>query len=306
MNGWNPTSRCRYSCQIRTGICRNGLNPKSGKKERGRGNLEIGEATHPEDENLGGSQTSDAGIRTRTTKAPQLVFPDLLSRHRIDRQPDAEAAIFLIDARSFRDAELPGVSDPTSAAARCWAAPSSTPSSRTCSTPRPPRSPGSSSTQKNTALGALVNGQIQPLGYTPLGLEDSSLTTTTTVGGPVATFTYGWTEFDIAPGGGRLTVSTFGIPAYNQSEIGLPLLLRQPALVQRFTVDAQRPVLSARLDGSDVVVRCNRAPPAHPGRRPPSEKGIRRAGVGIAARNSAAAQRSENTTHKTHINTIHI
>jgi hypothetical protein len=50
-------------------------------------------------------------------------------------------------------------------------------------------------------------------------------------------------------------VSTFGIPAYSQSEIGLPLLLRQPALVQRFTVDAQRPVLTARLVGSDVVVR---------------------------------------------------
>ncbi len=109
--------------------------------------------------------------------------------------------------------------------------------------------------QKNTAIGALVNGQIQPLGYTTLGLDDSGLATTTTVGGPVATFTYGWTEFDIAPGGGRLTVSTFGIPAYSQSEIGLPLLLRQPALVQRFTVDAQRPVLTARLVGSDVVVR---------------------------------------------------
>jgi alkaline phosphatase D len=109
-------------------------------------------------------------------------------------------------------------------------------------------------TQKNTALGALVNGQIQPLGYTPVGLQDSGLTTTNTVGGPVATFTYGWTQFDISPGGSRLTVSTFGIPSYTGAEIGLPLLLRQPALVQQFTVDAQRPVLTARLDGGEVVI----------------------------------------------------
>ena len=109
-------------------------------------------------------------------------------------------------------------------------------------------------TQKNTALGALVNGQIQPLGYTPVGLEDSGLTTTQIVGGPVATFTYGWTQFEISPGGKRLTVSTFGIPSYTGAEIGVPLLLRQPTLVQQFTVDAQRPVLTARLDGSDVVV----------------------------------------------------
>jgi hypothetical protein len=100
----------------------------------------------------------------------------------------------------------------------------------------------------------LVNGQIQPLGYTPVGLEDSGLTTTQIVGGPVATFTYGWTQFEISPGGKRLTVSTFGIPSYTGAEIGVPLLLRQPTLVQQFTVDAQRPVLTARLDGSDVVV----------------------------------------------------
>jgi len=109
--------------------------------------------------------------------------------------------------------------------------------------------------QKNEALAGLVNGQVQPLGYTPLGLADSGLSFTMGVGGPAATFTYGWTEFDIAPGGQRLTVSTFGIPAYTSAEINLPLLLRQPTLVQQFTVDAQRPVLSARLDGSDIVVR---------------------------------------------------
>jgi phosphodiesterase/alkaline phosphatase D-like protein len=108
--------------------------------------------------------------------------------------------------------------------------------------------------QKNTALGALVNGQIQPLGYTPVGLQDSGLATTNIVGGPVATFTYGWTQFEISPGGRRLTVSTFGIPSYTGAEIGLPLLLRQPSLVQQFTVEAQRPSLTARLDGGDVVV----------------------------------------------------
>jgi hypothetical protein len=55
--------------------------------------------------------------------------------------------------------------------------------------------------QKNTALGALVNGQIQPLGYTPVGLQDSGLATTNIVGGPVATFTYGWTSSKSPPEG---------------------------------------------------------------------------------------------------------
>jgi hypothetical protein len=113
--------------------------------------------------------------------------------------------------------------------------------------------------QKNDALAALVNGQVQPLGYSPLGLADSALAVTSVVGGPAATFTYGWTEFDIAPGGSRLTVSTYGIPAYTSTQIDLQLLLRQPTLVQQFTVEAQRPVLSARLEGSDVVVRWAKA-----------------------------------------------
>lgn len=69
--------------------------------------------------------------------------------------------------------------------------------------------------QQEAYVRGLVNAQIQPLGYDPIGLEGSPINAQLLVGGYSATNSYGWTEFDIAPGTGLLTVTTYGIPFYS-------------------------------------------------------------------------------------------
>ncbi len=108
--------------------------------------------------------------------------------------------------------------------------------------------------QKNSAIAALVDNQVVPLGYSPLGFADSSLDVIWETGAPVATFTYGWTEFEITPDTGRLAVTTYGIPAYGTSAIGPDLLLQTPKVMNRFTVGPERPVLTLRRSGSGLEV----------------------------------------------------
>ncbi len=100
--------------------------------------------------------------------------------------------------------------------------------------------------QKDQAITGLVNSQIQPLGYTPLGLEDSGLDFRVETGGSVATFTYGWTEFEIDSATRALRVTTYGLPSYAANQINDQLLLAQPAVVNRFTVSAEKPALQLR------------------------------------------------------------
>jgi hypothetical protein len=100
--------------------------------------------------------------------------------------------------------------------------------------------------QKDQAMTGLVNSQIQPLGYTPLGLEDSGLDFRVEIGGSVATFTYGWTEFEIDSATRALRVTTYGLPSYAANQINDQLLLAQPAVVNRFTVSAEKPALQLR------------------------------------------------------------
>jgi hypothetical protein len=103
-----------------------------------------------------------------------------------------------------------------------------------------------SPSQKNAAIEGLVNSQIQPLGYSPLGLADSGLDYSVEVGGAAATFTYGWSEFEIHPTSRALRVTTYGIPAYTRAQMNEETLLRQPQVVSRFTVQSERPRLEIR------------------------------------------------------------
>jgi phosphodiesterase/alkaline phosphatase D-like protein len=108
--------------------------------------------------------------------------------------------------------------------------------------------------QKNDAITGLVNAQVQPLGYSPLGLQDSGIDARFDAGGPTAVFTYGWTEFNIDAATRALQVTTYGLPYYTQAQVNEDLLLAQPAVVSRFTVQPERPALVVRTVAGRVRV----------------------------------------------------
>lgn len=77
------------------------------------------------------------------------------------------------------------------------------------------------------------------LGYDPMGLEGSPINAQLLQGEYLATHTYGWSEFEIAPGTGQLTVTTYGVPPYTQAELLAnpnPILTAQPEIVSQFQV----------------------------------------------------------------------
>lgn len=93
----------------------------------------------------------------------------------------------------------------------------------------------------------LVNSQLAPFGYSPLGLEDSGIPFTNlmpSVAGvqldySVATHTYGWTEFEIDAVTGKLIVTTYGIPNYSYEDlVADPTLITglTPQVYSRFAV----------------------------------------------------------------------
>ena len=72
---------------------------------------------------------------------------------------------------------------------------------------------------KDAQLEELFNRVVLKLqGFTPLGLEDSLIDWQRVKGGWVVGHTFGWTEFEIAPETGKLTITTWGVPAYTPLE----------------------------------------------------------------------------------------
>jgi len=96
----------------------------------------------------------------------------------------------------------------------------------------------------------LVDAQLLPLGYSALGLEGSGIPFENLM--PVvpgigqldyslATHSFGWTEFEIDPVTGKLTVTTWGIPHYSYADMTndpASVLARSPQIVSRFAVAA--------------------------------------------------------------------
>jgi alkaline phosphatase D len=80
----------------------------------------------------------------------------------------------------------------------------------------------------------VVNAQVTPLGYSPIGLEDSGLNVQLLQGAYTATGTYGWTEFDVDAVTQDLLVTTYGIPYYKVGEAIDPNI--QPTIVSQFRV----------------------------------------------------------------------
>lgn len=103
---------------------------------------------------------------------------------------------------------------------------------------------------KDQFIKALINAQVAPLGYSPLGLEGSGIpfeNLMPSVPGfgqldyALSTHSYGWTEFEIDPASGKLTVTTWGIPAYDYDQLAAnPASITglSPQIVSRFAVAA--------------------------------------------------------------------
>jgi 3-phytase/alkaline phosphatase D len=92
---------------------------------------------------------------------------------------------------------------------------------------------------KDNFIEQLVNGQIVPLGYDPIGLINSNIQVLSSSGGYVATHVYGWTEFDIDRDSKALTITTYGIDSYTYEDLQsnrAAVIDRQPMVWQRFSV----------------------------------------------------------------------
>ena len=88
----------------------------------------------------------------------------------------------------------------------------------------------------------LIDGVIAPLGYDPIGLQNSPIAASLSVGGWVAAHTFGWTEFAIDAASQSLTITTWGIDPYTEQQLladPASVLARTPQVVQQFVVQPQ-------------------------------------------------------------------
>jgi hypothetical protein len=93
---------------------------------------------------------------------------------------------------------------------------------------------------KDDFLRGIVNAQLLPLGYDPLGL-DNSTPATLLAGGYVAAHTYGWTEFEVDPLSKSLRVTTYGIDPYDYATLQADpgsVTARTPRVTSSFSVQA--------------------------------------------------------------------
>jgi phosphodiesterase/alkaline phosphatase D-like protein len=104
----------------------------------------------------------------------------------------------------------------------------------------------------------LIDAQVQPFGYTPVGLEDFALDVTPEDARYVAAHKYGWTEFEIGATTQALTVTTYGMPRYQYEEyVENPgsVLTQEPEVLSQFVVspDVVSPPVVASPRRTDLV-----------------------------------------------------
>lgn len=112
--------------------------------------------------------------------------------------------------------------------------------------------------QQEFVIEGLVNAQIGPLGYDPLGLQGSDIPATLLQGGYTATNSYGWTEFDIDAVTQALTVTTYGVPWYPAGTDPAIVAGLQPTILSQFVVQAVPAPGAAGLLGFGLVVAARR------------------------------------------------
>jgi len=83
---------------------------------------------------------------------------------------------------------------------------------------------------KDDFIKQLLRGQTDAFGYDPIGLENSLIDAKLLQGDYLSTHTYGWTQLDIDQATQKLTVTTYGIPAYSEAD-----LLANPTAITSLT-----------------------------------------------------------------------
>lgn len=93
---------------------------------------------------------------------------------------------------------------------------------------------------KDDFIEFVLDQQLRVLGYDTVGLDGApGLSAQLLQGAYLAVHTYGWTEFDIAPGTGLLTVTTYAIPAYTAAEMAADaagITTRPITVASQFTI----------------------------------------------------------------------
>lgn len=95
---------------------------------------------------------------------------------------------------------------------------------------------------KDELLTLALNALLQRWGYDAIGLGGSSIPHTLLEGAWTSLHTYGWTLFEIDAESRRLTVTTYGIDWYDESDLARDaagVAGRRPQVVSRFVVQAQ-------------------------------------------------------------------
>jgi hypothetical protein len=114
---------------------------------------------------------------------------------------------------------------------------------------------------KDDFIKSLINQQVTPLGYEPIGLNNNLaqanglIDATLVTGDYLVTHGYGWTKFDVDGGTGKLTVTTYGVPYYSAAEAAA-----NPATIAALTPTAKP---ESRMLGASQRC-CQRAPLSPP------------------------------------------
>ena len=110
--------------------------------------------------------------------------------------------------------------------------------------------------QKEAYIQGLINAQIQPLGYSPVGIDPPAsggdVDATLLQGTYSASNSYGWTKFDIDAQSQALTVTTFGIDPYTKAQLDAnpgEVTSRTPQVVSQFRVNPYRCDADLNFDG---------------------------------------------------------
>lgn len=112
----------------------------------------------------------------------------------------------------------------------------------------------------------LLNAQLVPLGYDPIGLQGSGIPATLVSGSYASTHTFGWTEFNIDAVTQELLVTTWGIDPYTQAQLNAnPALITSltPEIVSQFRVSAVPTPAAGALLGLGGLLVARRRRPAH-------------------------------------------
>ncbi len=95
-------------------------------------------------------------------------------------------------------------------------------------------------TDREAYIQGLLNSQLDTLGYDSIGLDGSGIDAELLQGAWTATNTFGWTDFDIDPLTQQLTVTTWGVHAYNELDLLADpdaVMALEPFIVQQFVVN---------------------------------------------------------------------